>query len=76
MEDCYALPYLSTDAVLPTPFARSVMPRDDFLQIMTFLHCCDDATYPGRNEEAKKLGKVFDRSISPYLDTETKSFTG
>ena len=55
--------YWSTDAVLATPFVRSVTSRDDFLQIMTFLHCCDNATYPARNEEGydlrKKLGKVF-----------------
>ena len=37
--------YWSTDDVYGTPFPRKVMSRDEFFNIFSFLHLCDNATY-------------------------------
>ena len=55
--------YWSVDSGMSTPFSRSIMSRQEFFNIMLFLHCCDSSDYPGRgqpgNNPQKKIGKVF-----------------
>ena len=34
--------YWSTDEVLSTPFFSQIMPRDKFMNILTFFHLCDN----------------------------------
>ena len=55
--------YWSVDSVMSTPFLRSIMSRQEFFNIMSFLHCCDSSDYPGRGQPGydsqKKIGKVF-----------------
>ena len=40
--------YWSVDSVMSTPFPRSIMSRQEFFNIMSFLHFCDSFDYPGR----------------------------
>jgi hypothetical protein len=55
--------YWTNDPVLETPFFRTVMPRDKFMNIMTFLHFSDNANYkPRGHPEYKplyKLGTIY-----------------
>lgn len=37
--------YWTTDPVLQTPFFSHVMSRDTFLNILAFLHLCDNTQY-------------------------------
>ena len=50
----------SVDSVTSTPFPRSIISRQEFLN-MSFLLCCDSSDYPGRGQPGynpqKKLGK-------------------
>ena len=55
--------YWSTDSVLITRFPRTVMPRVDFYNILSFLHCCNNSKYiskdqPGYNPK-KNLMKFY-----------------
>ena len=55
--------YRSTNSVLITPFPRTVMPRVDFYNILSFLHCCISSEYiskgqPGYNPK-KKFGQIL-----------------
>ena len=34
--------YWSTDEVLSTPFFSQIMPRDKFMNILTYFHFCDN----------------------------------
>ena len=55
--------YWSVDSVMSTPIPRSVMSRQEFFSIMSFLHCCDSSDYLERGQPGynpwKKIGKVF-----------------
>ena len=46
-----------------TPVVHTIMPRDEFLNIMTFFHLSDNAMYPLRGTDGYnprlKLGKLF-----------------
>ena len=42
--------YWSIDSVFATPFVCSVMPRDEFENILSVFHLCDNTTF-------KKKGK-------------------
>ena len=55
--------YWSVDTVLETPFVRSVMPRDKFMNILSFFHLNDNNTYAKKGQDGydprKKLGELF-----------------
>ena len=55
--------YWSTDEVLSTPFFSQIMPRDKFMNILTFFHLCDnDSTvmFPGTGRDpVSKLGDIY-----------------
>ena len=57
--------YWTVDSIIQTPFPRSVMSRRDFFNILSFLHCCNNANYPAKGEigydPRKKLGMVFSK---------------
>ena len=59
----YLQDYWSTDEVLSTPFFSQIMPRDKFLNILTFFHLCDNDRYVPRGQEGynpeQKLGTVY-----------------
>ena len=48
---------------MSTPFPRSIISRQKFFNIMSFLHCCEISDYTGRGQPGydprKKIGKVF-----------------
>ena len=56
--------YWSLDPVLSTPFFSSVMTRDRFLVLLTFLHCSDNNNYVPWGQEGYdplyKLGTIYD----------------
>ena len=43
--------YWTVDSIIQTPFPRSVMSRRDFFNILSFLHCCNNANYPAKGEK-------------------------
>ena len=55
--------YWSVDSVMSTPFPRSIMSRQEFFNVMSFLHCCYSSDYPGKGQPGynprNKIGKVF-----------------
>ena len=55
--------YWTTDAMMSTPFVRSIMSRDDFADIMKFFHLVDNKFYPSKGssgyDPSKKLGLLF-----------------
>ena len=57
------LDYWSTDPVIATPFFATVMPRDRFLVLLTFLHYSDNTNYVARGQDGYdplyKLGTVY-----------------
>ena len=63
--------YWSTDSVICTPIFSQVMPRDDFQNILSFLHCSDNSTYIRKGlhgyDPRKKLGSLFDAFCSHYI---------
>ena len=67
--------YWSTDPVLHTPFPRSVMVRDMFENMYTFLHLCDNATYANKGEDGydprKKLGLFFTDLVQSFKSAWT-----
>ena len=62
--------YWSTDPVLSTPFFSSVMTRDRFLLLLTFLHCSDNAGYVPRGHDGYdplyKLGSIYHSIIDLF----------
>ena len=42
--------YWSTDEVLSTPFFPQIMSRDKFMNILSFLHLCDNDNYVPRGQ--------------------------
>ena len=46
--------YWSTDEVLSTPFFSHIMPRDKFLNILTFFQLCDNDSYVPRGQTGYK----------------------
>ena len=42
--------YWSMDEMLATPFVRKLMSRDEYHNIQTFLHLCDNETYPKKTD--------------------------
>ena len=62
--------YWSTDVLLQTPIFRSVMPRNRFLVIMSFLHLNDNTTVVPKGQDGyDKLNK-----IRPIFDMLRASF--
>ena len=51
--------YWSTDSILSTPFPKKVMSRDEFLNIFSFFHLCDNKTYVKRGQEGYDPRKTF-----------------
>ena len=55
--------YWTLDKMMATPFARSIISRDDFTNIMKFFHLTVNTTYPKKDSELydprKKLGLLF-----------------
>ena len=55
--------YWSTDPVISTPFFPTVMPRDRFLLLLTFLHYSDNSNYIARGNDGYdplyKLGTIY-----------------
>ena len=62
--------YWSKDDVLRTPFFPSVMPRDHFLNILSFFHLCDNDNYVPRGQDGYnplfKLGTVYEDILSKF----------
>ena len=56
--------YWSTNDLYATPFPRKVMSRDEFFNIFSFLHLCDNATYVIKGQDGydprKKLGVFYE----------------
>ena len=46
--------YWSTDEVLSTPCFSQIMPRDKFMNILTFFHLCDNDSYVPRGQAGCK----------------------
>ena len=42
---CNVEDYWTVDKVMSTPFPGTVMSRNDFMVILSFLHCADNAQY-------------------------------
>lgn len=59
--------YWTTDPLTTTPFFPSVMPRDRFLSLMTFLHLNDNSEFVPRGEEGYdplfKLGPLYQKIL-------------
>ena len=54
--------YWSTGEVLSTPFFSQIMPRDKFMNILTFFHLSDNDTYPWAQagyDPVSKLGTIY-----------------
>ena len=55
--------YWSMDEMLATSFVRKLMSRDEYHNIQTFLHLCDNETYPKKTDPEydprKKIGFLF-----------------
>ena len=64
--------YWSTDCIFDTPFPRTVMKRDEFFNIFSFLHLCDNATYIPKGGDGydpkKKLGFFYESVIKRFPD--------
>ena len=62
--------YWSTDPVVQTPFYPSIMSRDFFMNILSFLHLSDNNNYIPRGERGYnplfKLGKVYENILSRF----------
>jgi hypothetical protein len=62
--------YWSRDPVLNTPFFASVMPRDTFMNILSFFHLANNENYIPRGREGYKplykLGTVYQQIISNF----------
>ena len=62
--------YWSTDTLLLTPFFGQVMPRDSFLNILSFLHLSDNELYIPKGEVGydplKKLGVFYPNILSRF----------
>ena len=71
--------YWSVDSVMSTPFPRSIMSRQEFFNIMSFLHCCDSSDYPGRGQPGydsqKKNWESVHNITREVLDTATDTAT-
>ena len=58
---CNVKDYWTVGEVISTPFPGTVMSRNDFMVILSFLHCADNAQYipkgqSGYNPKKKKYG--------------------
>ena len=64
--------YWSTDDVFSTPFPRKVMRRDEFFNIFSFLHLCDNATYVQKGQDGydprKKLGSFYESVTKRFAE--------
>ena len=62
--------YWSTDCALRTLFFPSVMSRNRFLNILSFLHFSNNADLPARGEEGydptKKLGTLYTNLVQRF----------
>ena len=62
--------YWSTDPVLSTRFARNLLTRNEYHNIMSYLHLVDNITYIPRGEEGyepkKKLGLVYTEIVNNF----------
>lgn len=67
--------YWSTDPVVSTPFFSSVMSRDRFLSIMSYLHLSDNTSAIPRSEEGysplQKLGKPYQDILANFESVYT-----
>ena len=43
--------YWSIDEMMSTPFVRKMMSRDEFHNILSFFHLCDNTSCPKKNTE-------------------------
>ena len=53
------LKHWSVDAVLDTPFIRSVMPRDEFMNILSFFHLNDDTMYAKKGQGVRPTQETW-----------------
>ena len=71
--------YWSIDATLSTPFPRTVMSRNEFENIFSFLHCCNNQDYatkgtPGYDPK-KKLGITYEKLLENiYIYIKVSSY--
>ena len=72
---CNVKDYWTVDKVMSTPFPGTVMSRNDFMVILSFLHCADNAQYitkgqPGYNPK-NKLGTFYEECVRKYEEVWT-----
>ncbi|XP_033763364.1 piggyBac transposable element-derived protein 4-like, partial [Pecten maximus] len=69
--------YWCTDPVVSTPFFSSVMPRDRFLSIMSFLHLSNNTLAVPRGEEGytplQKLGSPYQELLQRFQEVYNPS---
>ena len=62
--------YWSTDPIMQTPFYPSIMSRDFFMNILSFLHLSDNRNYILRGQRGYnplfKLGEVYDNILTRF----------
>ena len=62
--------YWSTDPIMQTPFYPSIMSRDFFMNILSFLHLSDNRNYIPRGQRGYnplfKLGEVYDNILTRF----------
>jgi hypothetical protein len=67
--------YWSTDPVISTPIFSSTMPRDRFLNILTFFHLNDNTNYIPRGQDnfdpLFKVRPIYDVANQRFLSTYT-----
>ncbi|XP_033739353.1 piggyBac transposable element-derived protein 4-like [Pecten maximus] len=69
--------YWCTDPVVSTPFFSSVMPRDRFLSIMSFLHLSNNTLAVPRGEEGythlQKVGSLYQELLQRFQEVYNPS---
>ena len=67
--------YWSTDKVLSTPFFPQILPKDKFMNILTFFHLCDNDNYVPRGQAeynpVSKLGTIYSVVIEKFSSVWT-----